>query len=787
MRRHRSKLYLLFILILLVPQNASTCGPFFPDAIFTYQTLPGKPLKAYAQGNLGVVLPGFARSYLVVAYRYLAGRPLSAGESRGALDYWRRRLQGSYDEDRSQQPEHEWLEARNAIAPRDLPAISKFQQIDTWDYQQFINCQDDAFHTAAFTLKDRAKRFGARSEEIREWIQGQDAVFSNCAGNGQTPAMIPEGRPAVFKADRRYQIAAAKFYQRDFNAAQRQFDEIARDQSSPWRTIAPYLAARCVWREAVLGHGENRPEMEEAYQRLRKILNDPSQKRIHRAARALMGYISYRLYPEQRTRELAKLLSGPRPDPDFYQDLIDFTLSMDRAVGGPEPYSLESGKASQDRQKQIDQWLQKQYQRLAPARAESEMTDWMVTFHQIGRAGTLHAISMWRKHQSELWLVAALDRIDPGDREASELLIAARQVPPTSPSYATVAYHQIRLFIGKGELDKARSIVNAVLGNDGLKLSFSSRNLFLAQREQLATSFEDFIDFAPRPLVDVEYGIGDPDDGSMNKKEVDELLYSNKAPVELRFDRETAMVLNQRTPLELLRQASLSDKLPQNLRGELAAAAWTRAVMLGRHDVAEALLPAMEAALPSATPWLKNYSAAQGTEEKWHAALFLILQFPGLRPYVNAGAARQTKTEKIDEYRDNWWCIDVGSDVDEINYGKQYTEWEREPRNITFKEPSNAPAYPTYLTAAQVEAARNEWKELSHSGTGPNYLVREVLRWARLRPEDSRIPEALHLAVRSTRYGCDNNETTPLSQKAFALLHSRYRNSKWAKETPFWF
>jgi hypothetical protein len=788
-RQRRSWLYFpILALVLLVPRNASTCGPFFPDAVFTYETLPGKPLKAYAGGNLGVVLPGFSRSYLVIAYRYFTARPLSTGETRDALDYWRWRLQSSYADDAPRkQPEHEWLEARNAIAPQNLPAITKFQQVEPWDFQQLINCQDDAFHTAALTLKDRAKRFGARSEEIREWVQGQDVVFSNCAGKGQIPGMIPQGRPAVLKADRQYQIAAAEFYQRDFDAAQQQFDQIARDRSSPWHTIAPYLAARCVWREAVLSDGENKQDMVEAYQRLRQILNDPRQRSMHRAARELLGYVIFRLYPEQRARELARLLSGPRPDPDFYQDLIDFTFSMDNAVGDPVPYLLEYD-ASPDKQKRIDQWFEKQYQRLAAVRAGSELTDWIFTFHQPGKAGTPHAINIWRKQHSQLWLVAALSRIGPADPAASELLSAAEQVPSTSPAYATFAYHRVRLLIARGELDKARGIVDSVLGSDALKLNSSSRNLFLAQREQLATSFQDFLAFAPRPLVNVEYGFGygSPAEGYMDKKDVDELLYGTKAPVEQRFDGETAMLLNIRIPLELLQQASLSDKIPQRLRGELVAATWTRAVMLGRHDVAEALLPAMEEALPSAAPWLKSYAAAQGTEEKWYAALFLILQFPGLRPYVNAGAARQTKTEKIDDYRDNWWCVDVGANAGVVNF-LQNDYGIREATNNKYTEPEGAPAFPKFLTPAQLEAARNEWKELSHSGTGPNYLVREVLRWARLQPDDPRIPEALHLAVRSTRFGCDNNETTSLSRKAFMLLHSRYRNSKWAQETPYWF
>jgi hypothetical protein len=393
---------------------------------------------------------------------------------------------------------------------------------------------------------------------------------------------------------------------------------------------------------------------------------------------------------------------------------------------------------------------------------------------------------MWRKKQNTLWLVAALAKVDPKDAAVPELLAAAEQAPLSSPAYPTLAYHRVRLLMAK-EPDKARAIVNSVLESNVLTLTFSSRNLFLAQREQLAGSFEDFLSFVWQPRVDVDYGDGyGPESGYMPKKEVNELLFGKSKAGEQRFDREAAMLLNMRMPLELLQQASLSDKVPQRLRGELAAAAWTRAVMLGRHDIAEALIPAVESAYPGMSQSLKAYAAAQGTEEKWHAALFTILHFPGLRPYVNAGAARQTPFEKIDNYRDNWWCVDVGADIDNVNFAEN-DYGLREDSNSKFREPLDVPAYPSFLTPVQAQAARSEWKELAASGTGPNYLTREVLRWARSNPKDPRIPEALSLAVRSTRYGCDNKETAPLSRKAFTLLHSQYPGSEWAKKTPYWF
>lgn len=52
---------------------------------------------------------------------------------------------------------------------------------------------------------------------------------------------------------------------------------------------------------------------------------------------------------------------------------------------------------------------------------------------------------------------------------------------------------------------------------------------------------------------------------------------------------------------------------------------------------------------------------------------------------------------------------------------------------------------------------------------------------------DPRVPEALHLAVKSTRFGCVDKETGKFSKAAFDLLHQRYPRSRWAEQTKYWY
>jgi outer membrane protein assembly factor BamD (BamD/ComL family) len=62
-----------------------------------------------------------------------------------------------------------------------------------------------------------------------------------------------------------------------------------------------------------------------------------------------------------------------------------------------------------------------------------------------------------------------------------------------------------------------------------------------------------------------------------------------------------------------------------------------------------------------------------------------------------------------------------------------------------------------------------------------------VIQWANSHPADPRVPEALHLAVKTTRYGCTDKDSARWSKAAFDVLHNKYPNSPWTKKTPYWF
>src|SRR5215471_5294441 len=84
MKSWKKPLCVLLLGVMLFTPQANSCGPYLSDVIFVFKRHPGTPLKWYADGSLGVVLPSYHRSYLLIAYRYFAGRPLAQSELEGA-------------------------------------------------------------------------------------------------------------------------------------------------------------------------------------------------------------------------------------------------------------------------------------------------------------------------------------------------------------------------------------------------------------------------------------------------------------------------------------------------------------------------------------------------------------------------------------------------------------------------------------------------------------------------------------------------------------------------------
>jgi hypothetical protein len=743
---------LLVSSVILAPDNLPSCGPFFEQPLFVGTRDPLEPMSEFAAGRLGVIQPTWRQMYLLIAYRYLSGNPLAEVQ------------QLSFVAPSNNQPESQpvwagypetpalqkWLDTRaRVVASREKPTIKVHRLIKGSDWQSYVNCSDDAFYNAARTLDERIRSFGAANPSISEWVRAQDAVFSNCSQGDSAPQGADPTLPPILIADREYQIAAADFYSEHYDRAAARFRGIAFDKSSPWSGIAPYLAARCLVRKATVSAPEfkvDKAALGEAETELKALLGDSTRSATHGAARKLLNYVELRLHPVERMGVLARQLQSSEPAADFAQDLTDYLYLLEHSLRFPE--------LKTDALRQSD-----------------DMTDWIASMSQ--ESGDFsHCLEKWKETGSTPWLLASIVKVPASNPEWTAVTEAVRQIGKDAPAYPTVAYHRLRLLITADKVDEARDELDALLPELRALAPVSSLNLFLAQRMSLARNLDEFVRFAPRQAA------GTADFSTL------EPVPAGEKDKEFFFDADSLKTFNLGLPLAMLRQAIRSPSLPARLRRQLLSAAWVRAVLISDRALARSLALEMEPSFPEMGSDLREYLSAKEAESSEFAAVWLLLRFPGLSPLLKLSIPVRKGLSSIDDFRENWWCsFRTPGELDNLNF-ERYLSYPDKARQ---KTSPRTPDFPNFMTPQEKTAFDREWKRLAGTGCGPDFLGRTVLAWAARHPEDERVPQALHLVVKATRFGCNEAGTWRYSQSAFRLLHTRYPDTRWAKMTPYWF
>src|SRR6185503_9505344 len=239
-----------------------------------------------------------------------------------------------------------WLAARKEILKDEEEPPAIYRQGEYGGYDFFPNCTANAFEVATETLKDRAARYGSDDPNVREWLNGQDTVFQNCAEGSHEPAAVGAEAPMWLRKDRDYQIAASFFYSLQLDEARRRFELIAQDAESDWQQTADYLVGRTFVRQANLESKEKtkRELSERAETYLLNLLGRASKFRS--GTQKLIGLVKYRLHPEERVRELAQVMTQSG-DENLRQDLIDYVWLLDK-------FDEQIRKAEEERQKVLN-------------------------------------------------------------------------------------------------------------------------------------------------------------------------------------------------------------------------------------------------------------------------------------------------------------------------------------------------------------------------------------------------------------------------------------------------
>lgn len=554
------------------------CGGSIEGPVYVNRRNPDLPLDRVFAGRPGVIGP-WSRSFQVLAWRALADAPFDAAE-RAAFVARERSLHrdtpaatvdgtvpvegptgasndaalGGYAPD-----DEPWRAARATVTGSRGPNIANGWSTDGgWT----PNCLADAFRSAADALRDRAARDGDRSDALRNWVDAQDAVFSNCGPTpGRSPIPLQESAPPEHRRDRAYQIAAAHFYAGRYDAAERDFAAIAADAASPWAPVARYLVLRSITRAAQ--RGRETPDaagLARASQLARTLLADPNGAAVHDMTRRYEAWIDALRDPGARLHALGAGLGRPGTADHLAGDLQDY-LHL---------YATRALPAARERPDDAD-----------------PMTTWIAVRDEETRSasGRTLALALLQRTHAWQWVVAALQSEgDARDPRLDPALEAARTIGRDDPAFATARYERLRVLVERGRpaYEEIVRTADELTADDGP----SARNLFRELAVRASRSVDELVPYAyGRPAGWLpETGLVQPADPTLGDD----------------FSPAASSVLSLRTPVAVLVRAAAHRSLPAPLRARIANVALHRAALLGDEAAFQAAA-ALAVRLPGAT------------------------------------------------------------------------------------------------------------------------------------------------------------------------------------------
>jgi hypothetical protein len=753
-------------LLAMIAIPGKGCGPYFLEMTFVNPDRP-EDLQGFVGGRPWILQATYRVRSLALAYRVLNGPALTEEERKNVVAANARQEDGGPWPEPTDEGLNRWKKVYQDFAGRTAPVEITDRKVPGVQWQEYSNCQEDAFATAAKTLLQRQREYAAAKPDLNEWLRGQDAVFSNCGGGQQLPAELSASSPVWLRKDRVYQLAAAHFYRSEWKDAEAAFASIEADTASPWHEVAGYLVGRTLIRESTLS-----PSPDMSFDPVTVRAAETQLKRVASGsgpyadnASQLLNLVELRLHPGQAVARLGDFIS--KPDKHLAQHLIDLRMGFDNGW--------------EDKVQRADA-------------CKSDLVDWIITMrfgNYIAIKPPHYAVERWRATHNVVWLVAALNG---PERPDEDLLAAAAAVPQSSPAWPTVTY--VRL----SWMGADAAVWNELLRDRDTLIArhalTSTVNQFTALALQRAPSIEEFAHLAPMDpagsrLYESDYvPLQSPGkDGDQDGQPVATMggLPVNVAGVK-RLDVATTAVLNDRLPLSMLVPMVLNSDWPKQLRFETAMAVWTRAVLLDRPEQARQLTPIMVDGEPGWKQWLTAYDAATTDDARRVTGLLALMRFPSVRPYVNAGAGREEGFVGYSGYRDNWWCAGMGKQQNWMDsYSTSYNyRGGGEMTSPQQKLPEQLPAFVTltFVTLTMASQARQEQAQLMKIGDAPAHFGKQAIDWVKAHPTDPRDPELLGFAFRAMRNGCNLENSTGLRRQVFQTLHAGYPQSDWARHYP---
>jgi hypothetical protein len=599
--------------------------------------------------------------------------------------------------------------------------------------------------------------------------------------------------------DEAYQAASIAFYRRDYADALLRYRRLADDRRSIDRPAASYMVARILV--------DTRDD--DGVDAINAILADNSLAEVHGIATALRNSVAFDSGDPEllsaQFRSMLALLEARTADLDRDPDLRErWAAAVD---------DLWWFIGSQGRRRETV---------TAAALDGSDLADWLLSihdstflhsrWHRSWFQGLLdpsppseqasHALGKWRRGFGLQWAVAAARFVEPNDETAKhELLALYRDISDhLRDCSATLAERAIivplrdelvRLFIADGP----RSIGGKILvegmngASSGDEDTWGDALLVLIGLGRLDEA-RDLLTAHDRLL-----GRGSPYFGAYEIAAARILLARNLGemygPLPAAEGRSNAIArVLELMPIRAL--AAFADDPAPSASGEaiwIAWVAWVRANLLGQDDIARRLYPKVVSYSSDLAIDLKAINDTWFRSEREHRLLVAFLRFPQIGIHVDASIGSR-----------GWYGCSLDPDASlkslvETIYDEPIglTNDHLSADTIQKLEAIRA----TYLDNNPLIKLidRNELAQLALIPNGPKYLTTKAIEWAeqtswydRWLGRDRDLPEALHRAVRLTRYGCEREGGHgAYSQRAFQIVHRRYPDSEWTRKTPYWF
>ena len=697
-------------------------------------------------------------------------------------------------------------------------------------------------------LKEHVQSLGKEQPYIKQWLAVQGVVITACGGKDAVGLTMPAplaDQPANVSAmqvdDRAYQEASIAFY-RDKTAALAMFRNIGSSNSAH-KAYARYNVANLL---------TNNKDVAGARTEAKAILADPSLASVHDITQELLGYVSniedtsagWTALIDDTIAVLSKpkaeILASEKLKSDYARALTDISYAGigakqdDWWVKGELPENPTLSKAVMDeaRKSPMALWMMagqsvnSNYDRLSWGLVGDKWNGWSSSYIDralaLAPAGAgikglaldeLQALkakpddasraALWTKAKAAIQAANASCGETPETAAAAQLLTQAVRFSALANKFdeiydglANVPFKKSDFYLGRNTQGLMSKLTQFLLATGNVE---EGRRL----RDRLLTP-EFFASVAPDQQANLKNQYSD----FLALVAEDEAHWL--AAIAMSSDPLASPLFNL-LPVGKLENLASNAQFSAVQKSLLLRAAWTRDWARSRSISAartKALLASDADASAAYEKVGKDYPKLSG-QQRW---LLTILRSPRFGILVNAvgssfgqyGESDKLAFEDVDSYDHNdhnWWCP--------LEPGRQWHALRQTYDNQTAvdlaQQYHNKPLEPSYdpaLAARLVEARdkllkqhpmikilnAQEIKSLSDMASAPRNLSQAAISWGKASKGIDGAAEALALAVRTTRYGCNwHGGHKAYSKPAQELLKSKFTTSDWTKKTPYWF